>query len=78
MKQNTTTRQSPQKSPKPTLKQSAKQSPRQSKKICQGPITIGLDLGDMTSRYRLLNDRGEVVKEAAVGRIRASEFPRTR
>ena len=51
MKQNTTRRQSPQKSPKQTLKQSAKQNPRQSKKLCQGPMVMGMDLGDKTSRY---------------------------
>ena len=67
MKQNTTPRQSPQKSPKQTLKQSAKQNPRQSKKLCQGPMVMGMDLGDKTSRYCLLTDQGEVVKEAAVG-----------
>jgi transposase len=62
MKQNTTRRQSPKQTPKP----SPKQSPRQSKKLCQGPITIGMDLGDKTSRYCLLNDRGEAVKQASV------------
>src|SRR5674476_1639494 len=74
MKQNTTSGQSPQQAPKQSLRQSAKQSskqtskqsPKQSKKICEGPITIGIDLGDKTSRYCLLNNRGEVVKEASV------------
>ena len=77
MKQNTTRRQSPKQalkqsqkqslkqSPKQALKQSQKQSPKQSKKICAGPITIGMDLGDRTSRYCVLNDCGEVVKEAS-------------
>jgi len=62
MKQNSTRRQSP----KQALKQSPKQSPRQSKKSCQGPMAIGMDLGDRASRYCVLNDCGEVVKEAAV------------
>lgn len=30
-------------------------------------MTIGMDLGDKTSRYCLLNDRGEVFKEGSVG-----------
>lgn len=71
MKQNTTRRQSPQQTPKQSLKQSPQQtpkrSPKQTKKICEGPITIGIDLGDKTSRYCLLNDRGEVAKEASLG-----------
>jgi len=71
MKQNSTRRQSPQQTPKQSLKQSPQQtpkrSPKQTKKICEGPITIGIDLGDKTSRYCLLNDRGEVAKEASVG-----------
>ena len=71
MKQNTTRGQSPKQSlkqaPKQSLKQNLKQSPRQSQKTCQGPISIGLDLGDKTSRYCSLNDRGEVVKQASVG-----------
>ena len=63
MKQNSTRRQSP----KQARKQSPKQNPRQSQKSCPGPMTIGLDLGDKTSRYCCLNDRGEVVKQASVG-----------
>jgi transposase len=70
MKQNTTRRQSPQQTPKQSLthnpKQTPKQSPKQTKKICEGPITIGIDLGDKASRYCLLNERGEVAKEASV------------
>lgn len=31
----------------------------------RGPITIGLDLGDKSSRYCVLNERGEVVREAS-------------
>ncbi len=71
MKQNTTRGQSPKQSlkqaPKQSLKQNPKQSPKQNLKVCQGPISIGLDLGDKTSRYCCLNDRGEVVKQASVG-----------
>jgi transposase len=66
MKQNSTRRQSP----KQALKQSPKQSPRQSKKSCQGALAIGMDLGDRTSRYCVLNECGEVVKEAAVATTR--------
>jgi len=66
MKQNTTSRQQPRKSPNQTPKPRQKQSPKQTKKICEGPITIGIDLGDKTSRYCLLNERGEVAKEASV------------
>ena len=36
----------------------------------QGAITIGVDLGDRTSRYCVLNDRGEVLREAAVATTR--------
>ena len=31
-----------------------------------GPITIGLDLGDKTSRYCVLGDNGEVMPEGRV------------
>ncbi len=77
MKQNSTRRESPKQSPKQSAKQaprqnpkqasksSPKQSPRQKQKICQGPITIGMDLGDKTSRYCVLDGGGEVVKEAS-------------
>lgn len=78
MKQNTTRRQSvkqsaqqarqggSKQSAKQASKSSRQQSPKQSKKICAGPLTIGVDLGDKTSRYCVLNDCGEVVKEASV------------
>src|SRR6267378_6947029 len=32
-----------------------------------GPVTIGLDLGDKSSRYCVLNEEGEVVLERSVG-----------
>ena len=69
MKQNTTRGQSPKQTPsqiqKQSLKQSSKQSPRQSQKSWQEPITIGMDLGDKTSRYCVLDGGAEVVQEAA-------------
>ena len=75
MKQNNTRRESlkptpataRKPSPKLASKQSPKQRPRQNEKVSPGPLTIGIDLGDKTSRYCLLNNRGEVVKEASVG-----------
>jgi transposase len=42
------------------------QSQRQRRKVCQGPMTIGMDLGDKQSRYCVLNGAGEVVREGAV------------
>src|SRR5450755_3237631 len=65
MKQNSTRRQSAKQAPKQSLKQSPKQSPKQSQKICAGPLTIGVDLGDKASRYCLLDERGEVAKEGS-------------
>jgi transposase len=37
----------------------------------KGPITIGMDLGDRTSRYCVLDGAGEVVKEGSVATTRA-------
>jgi transposase len=54
MKQNITTRQ----------------SPRQARKASHRPITIGMDLGDKTSRYCVLNQDGEVVGEGSVATTR--------
>lgn len=75
MKQNTTRRQSVTPSPakpspvqpsrQPARQANVKQSPKQSRKLCAGPLTIGVDLGDKTSRYCVLDDRGEVVKEGS-------------
>jgi transposase len=74
MKQNTTKRQSSKSSSKPSSakssQQNSQQSPRQSKRICQGPITIGLDLGDKTSRYCLVDDRGEILRQASVATMK--------
>ena len=33
----------------------------------EGPITIGMDLGDKSSRYCVLGEKGEVVREGSVG-----------
>jgi transposase len=43
-----------------------RQSPRQARKASRGPITIGMDLGDKTSRYCVLDDRGELAGEGSV------------
>jgi transposase len=74
MKQNTTSgqpsrkssKQTPKRGQEQTPKQSQKQSPKQSQKLCAGPITIGVDLGDKTSRYCWLNERGEVAREGSL------------
>jgi transposase len=42
------------------------QSPRRGTKTRRRAITIGMDLGDRTSRYCLLDDHGEVVQEGSV------------
>ena len=36
----------------------------------KGPITIGMDLGDKTSRYCVLDENGEVLRKAAWRRPR--------
>jgi transposase len=43
-----------------------KQSPKRAKVLARGPITIGLDLGDKTSRYCVLDENGEVEVEGSV------------
>jgi transposase len=47
-----------------TVAQSSRQS-RKGRKICRGSITIGMDLGDKTSRYCALGQDGEVLFERA-------------
>ena len=42
-------------------------SPKQGRKACQGPITIGMDIGDKTSRYCVLDEDGTVLREGGVG-----------
>jgi transposase len=44
-----------------------KQSPKRASAEKAGPITIGMDLGDKTSRYCQLDDQGQVVGEGSVG-----------
>src|SRR6266849_7515402 len=46
------------------------QSPRGAAARSQGPITIGLDLGDKTSRYCVVGDNGEVMSEGSVATTR--------
>jgi len=43
-----------------------KQSPKRAIARKEGPITIGMDLGDESSRYCVLDDQGEIVREASV------------
>jgi transposase len=43
-----------------------KQSPKRAAARQQGPITIGMDLGDKSSRYCVLGDAGEVLSEGSV------------
>jgi len=43
-----------------------KQSPKRARVLARGPITIGLDLGDKTSRYCVLAENGEVEAEGSV------------
>ena len=45
-----------------TIKQSTKQATTDR----EGPITIGIDLGDKTSRYCELGDKGELLTEGSV------------
>jgi transposase len=42
------------------------QSPKRRTKACKESITIGMDLGDKTSRYCLLDSNGEVARERSV------------
>lgn len=49
---------------------SKKQSPKRVKSRREEPISIGLDLGDKTSRYCMLNAAGEVAEEGAVATSR--------
>jgi transposase len=46
------------------------QSPKRAQARTEGPITIGMDLGDKTSRYCVLGEQGEVVVESSVGTTR--------
>ena len=42
------------------------QSPKAGSKSTKEPMTIGMDLGDKTSRYCVLDENGEVVREGSV------------
>src|ERR1700693_803366 len=42
------------------------QSPKRAAARKEGPITIGMDLGDKASRYCVLGDNGEVLSEGSV------------
>ena len=53
-----------------------KQSPKRATAQKQGPITIGMDLGDRTSRYCVLGDQGEVVSESSVATTRKAMLER--
>ena len=46
------------------------QSPKRAAAREKGPITIGMDLGDKTSRYCVLGDSGEKVSEGSVATTR--------
>jgi transposase len=54
---------------RPAMKKNStvKQSPKRATARTEGPITIGMDLGDKTSRYCVLGNTGEVVSEGSVG-----------
>jgi hypothetical protein len=45
----------------------AKQSPKRIRVPKSGPMTIGMDLGDKTSRYCVLGADGEIAAEGTVG-----------
>jgi transposase len=47
-----------------------KQSPKRAGARSEGPITIGMDVGDKTSRYCVLGGNGEVQSEGSVGTSR--------
>jgi transposase len=57
---------------RPAMKKNSKvkQSPKRATAQKQGPITIGMDLGDRTSRYCVLGAQGEVVSEGSVATTR--------
>jgi len=44
----------------------------QDQKVWKGPITIGMDLGDRTSRYCIPHGNGEKVREGSVGTTKAA------
>jgi hypothetical protein len=46
------------------------QSPKQATSRREGPNTIGMDLGDKTSRYCVLGDSGKQLSEGSVATIK--------
>ena len=50
----------------------SRKSPKEEQKTWKSPLTIGIDLGDRTSRYCILDGDGEVVKEGSVGSTNAA------
>jgi transposase len=52
----------------PAMKKNStvEQSPKRAAARTGGPLTIGMDLGDDISRYCVLDDQGEIVREASV------------
>src|ERR1700693_1277578 len=46
------------------------QSPKRAAARKRGPITIGMDLGDKTSRYCVLGENGELLPEGSVASTR--------
>ena len=55
---------------------SCSQSPKRGKKAQQGRMTIGMDLGDKTSRYCVLNEQGEVPKSPVRSALPPDSEPR--
>lgn len=51
-------------------KNNIRQSPRRNKRLGQEPIAIGMDLGDKSSCYCVLNGQGEVIEEGKVATTR--------
>src|SRR5437764_13189356 len=43
----------------------------QDQKVWEGPITIGMDLGDRTSRYCIVDGNGGTVREGSDGTTKA-------
>src|ERR1700689_4447708 len=49
-----------------------KQDLKEEQKLWKRPLTIGMDLGDRTSRYCILDGNGEQVREGSVGTTKAA------
>src|SRR5260370_27188378 len=52
---------------RPAMKKISTATAQQSRNFCQPKLTIGLDLGDRSSWYCVLEERGEVVLEQRLG-----------